>query len=487
MKRKILYFGSESIKIKLLIVVILILSLAACQAGDGADEGTITTSVISTGDIQISAFGSGTLISANEVELGFDYGGEIEQILVEVGDVVEEGETLAVFETEELQEALDNAEENLRELTSDAAVSSAALELAEAQKDVLTAESTLSFFLSPYVFKSELRLQEAQEELNAAIQAVEDNPSDAAEERVLEAQEALDHAELSLELNYETYYDEYVPDFFDFKWKDPYIEPWIGADGELHFYWHHYYDPPSEIEVAEVWAELAAAEARVEEAEFYLAALTEDQIPGNGYGSQLVMLENAVNAVMEAEEKLEAATLVAPSDGVVIEISKEEGDQIGTTSLITVAKLEPPTLEASFDEGDWSLIKEGNPVKVVFDSLEEKTYTGEIVFVNPTLQENRDVTYVSALVELDPSEIGWSGLPLSSRASLEVIASETIGAVLLPIDGLQESSGSQGTVLIMSGDEFISREVELGLWDVLFVEVLDGLSAGEVVLIGELE
>lgn len=476
MKWKKRILGSESIRIKLILVLILILAAAGCQGEAGTEEKSYTTSVIGTGDIQISAFGSGNLIPAKEVELEFEYGGVIDQILVETGDYVVEGDLLAALESAELEESLQKAEEDLRELTSDAAVAAATLEMAEAKKDVLTAESTLSFYLSPYVYKAEIRLRDAQDELLSAMDEAENNPSDDAEQRVVEAQETVEHAELSLALNWETYYEEYVPDFFNFPWRDRFG------------FWHDYYDPPSELEVAEVWSELAAAEARVEEAESFLAALTEDMIPDDAYGSQLVKLEDAMIAVSEAEEKLEAARLVSPIDGVVIEISKDEGDQVGAgTLLMTVAQLDPPTLEASFDEGDWALVKEGNPVEVVFDALDEKTYYGEIVFVNPSLQTSQNSTVVSTLVELDLSETGWSSLPLSSAASIEVIAGETTDAVLLPIEGLQESSGSQGTVLVESGGEFTSRDVKLGLRDVLFVEVLDGLSAGEVVLIGELE
>lgn len=292
---------------------------------------------------------------------------------------------------------------------------------------------------------------------------------------VIEAQEAVDHAELSLALNWETYYEEYVPDFFNFAWRDRFG------------FWHDYYDPPSELEVSEVWAELAAAEARVEEAEYYLEALTEGSISEEAYGSRITELEKAAESVAEARDNFEAATLTSPTGGMVIEINLVEEESIGTKKVITIARMDPPTLEASLDEGDWSLVKEGNRVEVVFDALPEKIYVGEVSFVDPSLQASRDTNVVNALVALDVSDTGWAGLPLSSAASIEVIAGETSDAVLLPIDGLRESSGDRGIVLVENSGEFMSREVELGLWDVLYVEVLDGLNAGDVVLIGELE
>lgn len=298
------------------------------------------------------------------------------------------------------------------------------------------------------------------------------NPSDEADKKVTDAQAAVENATLGLALNWETYYEEYVPDFFNFRWRD------------IYGFWHDYYDPPSEIEVAVVWAELAGAEARLEEAEIYLAVLTEGFIPENATGTQLTALEYAGEAVSDAREGLEASWLTAPISGVVINLEMQVLDKVNTTSVITIAQLEPPTVEASFDEGDWRLVKEGNPVEVIFDSLPEKTYSGRIVFVDPTLQTRQNTTSVSALVELDTSITGWADLPLLSAASVEVIAGEVQNTVLLPVEGLQDVTGSLGTVLILEDDEVIEKEIELGLRDVLFVEVIDGLSVGDVVLIG---
>ena len=107
------------------------------------DKSSVTTSTIQTGDIRVSAIGSGTLISAVEVELGFEYGGVVEEILVETGDYVEEGQLLATLDDDQLVENLEKMEADLRELTSDAAVAAAAMEIAgpKRQSSVLNLSS----------------------------------------------------------------------------------------------------------------------------------------------------------------------------------------------------------------------------------------------------------------------------------------------------------------------------------------------------------
>ena len=442
------------------------------QPNQDPDSGiSQTTSTIRRGDIRLSAIGSGTLISAVEVELSFENRGVVEEILVEVGDEVSEGQLLVILDSEDLQKSLYLVEGNLRELTSDAAVAAAALELAEAQKAVLNAESELKFLISPYVYKAEIRLGEAELELQNAIL----NSSDEAESKVVEAEHAAEEAAIILDLNWQTYEEEYVPDFFNFPWRDRFG------------FKHNYYDPPSETEIALAWAELAASEARVEEAESYLAALTEDEIPESASGTQLTILEKAVKAVVDAQEELEASWLVAPISGVVMDLDLQVLDKVNTNPILTIVQLEPPTIEVSFSESDWRLVMEGNPVEVIFDSLPEKSYSGQIVFVDPSLQTVKNLTTVNALVELDISTTGWADLPLGSAASVEVIAGEVKNAVLLPVEALEEQQGSEGIVLLMEKGEITQQLVELGLRDVIYVEVIGGLSAGDVVVIGYFE
>ena len=442
------------------------------QPNQDPDSGiSQTTSTIRRGDIRLSAIGSGTLISAVEVELSFENRGVVEEILVEVGDEVSKGQLLVILDSEDLQKSLDLAEGNLRELTSDAAVAAAALELAEAQKAVLNAESELKFLISPYVYKAKIRLGEAELELQSVIH----NSSDETESRVIEAEHAVEEAAVSLDLNWQTYEEEYVPDFFNFPWRDRFG------------YKHNYYDPPSETEIALAWAELAASEARVEEAESYLATLTEDEIPESASGTQLTILEKAVKAVVDAQEELEASWLVAPISGVVMDLDLQVLDKVNTNPILTIVQLDPPTIEVSFSESDWRLVMEGNPVEVIFDSLPEKSYSGQIVFVDPSLQTVKNLTTVNALVELDISTTGWADLPLGSAASVEVIAGEVKNAVLLPVEALEEQQGSEGIVLLMEKGEITQQLVELGLRDVIYVEVIGGLSAGDVVVIGYLE
>lgn len=461
-------------RFRLLLLVLTISGILIAGCGPSAAEpdpfkSNQTTATVETGDLRISVIGSGTLISAAEYDLSYQISGTLQEIQVEVGDQVQVGQVLAVLDQSDYENQLVHAERELREITSDSAAAEAYLELAEARKDVLSAESTLSFYLSPYVYKAELRYREAEDNLLEAQQNAADIPSEENQQKVLEAQEALDKAELSLEMNREIYYAEYVPDFFNFRWRDEFG------------YWHDYYDPPSETEISLVWAELARAEATGSELEAYLAALSEGAVPTGASGDWITELQQAGEAVLEAIENLDETVLTSPAAGIVLSLAVQDGEQVDSRqTVMTVAQVDPPRLEASFDEEDWVYIQQGNPVEVVFDAYPDKVYSGEIIAVDPALDESFAAASISALIELESNAVVW---PLSSSASVEVIAGEVNDAVLLTMDALQSIQGDTGLVQKLVNGKIVEQEVTLGLRDVLYVEVIDGLSSGDTVLI----
>ena len=96
------------------------------------------------GNLVISASGSGTLVPADDVSLGFTSSGVLAEVLVEVGDQVEEGDVLARQDDLDARQALVAAELQVaqakdtlaRELDTDTAGRESALaeaNLAQAQ------------------------------------------------------------------------------------------------------------------------------------------------------------------------------------------------------------------------------------------------------------------------------------------------------------------------------------------------------------------
>ena len=73
------------------------------RAAQAEEEPAVQTTVARRGDITVSATGAGTVIAAEEIELGFGSNGRLTEVLVQVGDRVGAGQVIADGPPEKLE------------------------------------------------------------------------------------------------------------------------------------------------------------------------------------------------------------------------------------------------------------------------------------------------------------------------------------------------------------------------------------------------
>lgn len=441
------------------------------------EEGpSYQTATARKGDIVLLASGSGTLIPAAELELGFESGGTLSAVLVEVGSEVENGQVLAQLDDTELQEQLILAQRDLRELTSPTVIAAAEKGVLQAQIDLTEAEDDLITLISFAVYRSENRLAEAEDALAEAQANVESSPSEENEQKLTEAEDALEQIKTTLEANLVYYAEVYVPETFDYTYRDTNTREWVEE-----------IDVPTEDEIALARAGMAVIEANLVELQNLLAALKGEEVPEDATGSKLIQLEQALLEIENIEEAIEATQLITSLAGIVTSLKVQVPDQVTQNPILTIAAVMPHTLEVYFDESDWGKVRVGYEVEVIFDALPEKTFIGQVVHVDPALANEQNTTVVRGLVELDISTTGWNDLPLNSAASVDVIGGRAEGVITVPVEALREISDGEYAVFILEDGELEMRMVEIGLQDLLYAEITSGLEMGDVVTTGQVE
>ncbi len=132
----------------------------------------------------------------------------------------------------------------------------------------------------------------------------------------------------------------------------------------------------------ELEAETSQAEEMTAEAQLVLAQAEYDELlAASGLDpDELVLaeaeLKNATLQLLIAENALAGATIIAPMDGTVMEVTGEAGDTVSTNTFITLADMERPNLEIYIDETDMNLMQTGNKVSVVFDAIPDRIFEG---------------------------------------------------------------------------------------------------------------
>jgi multidrug efflux pump subunit AcrA (membrane-fusion protein) len=445
-----------------------------------SSEPSLQTAVVRRGDLILRASSAGTVIPAIELDIGFKGSGLLIELLVGVGDQVEAGQLLARLDDAEARYQLAQAEQTLRELTSPLVVATARQSVANSQEALDEALGNLAYLISPEVLEWEQAVAEAERGLaaaEAAAAAADASSAAAAELAVEEAAASLEAAQAGLAESQRKYEVYYVP----YAFTESYYSRALGRQVE-------YIDAPSDLEIAQARAEADIAVARLQEAQYLYAALTDAELPGEAWGSDLTKLQQARTSVETAQTNLDATGLYAPIDATVTSINATVGEQIGSGNIITLADLSRPMLEIFLDETDLNMIAVGYEAEVVLDAYPDVMFRGHVVQVDPELVTVQGVSTVRGLVVLNEASVaGYVPLPSGLSAAVDVISGRAEQALLVPVEALQELSPGEYAVFVMVDGDPRLQMVEVGLMDFTYAEITSGLEQGDVVTTGVVE
>lgn len=204
-------------------------------------------------------------------------------------------------------------------------------------------------------------------------------------------------------------------------------------------------------------------------------------------------LESAQSKVDSTKESYDNYTITAPISGQVITKSVKEGDTISRnsgssdTTLAVIYDLSQLTFEMSVDELDVRSVQVGQKVSVTADALEGQTFTGTVTNVSLESVQSNGVTNYPVTVTLDETGDLLPGMNVDGVILLD----QTEDALMIPIDSLMRGNRvyvKDDTVKEAEGSVpagFRAVEVETGLTNDDYVEIVSGLSEGEEVYVNE--
>jgi Cu(I)/Ag(I) efflux system membrane fusion protein len=169
----------------------------------------------------------------------------------------------------------------------------------------------------------------------------------------------------------------------------------------------------------------------------------------------------------------------ARTDGVVIEMMARAGMRFmpGET-LFQIADLSNVWIVASVFEQDLGYLRPGQKAAVSVTAYPGRTFSGQVTFVYPTVEPETRTARVR--VELS-NEAGLLKPDLYGTVDIE--AGESVAAVAIPESAVLDSGTRQVVLIDLGGGTFEPREVELGARGDGYVEVVEGLAAGQRVVV----
>ncbi|MGE5568163.1 MAG: efflux RND transporter periplasmic adaptor subunit [Rhodospirillales bacterium] len=183
-------------------------------------------------------------------------------------------------------------------------------------------------------------------------------------------------------------------------------------------------------------------------------------------------------AGLEYHRERSHSTLAAPFSGVITQLRAAPGETIGPESeVMTIADLSTVWVLADLYEKDIHAVREGQQAEVIVPSYPDRVFTGVISYVSDVLDTNTRTAKVRVEVP-NPQDL----LKLEMFATVRIPAPASRSAVAIPAAAVQNVDGTAVAFVKTAGGRFEKRMLKLGQSSGDWVEILEGIQAGEVVI-----
>lgn len=454
-------------KIILIVAIVLIIGgfVLSRFLGKQAEKLPIidTTPVLRT-DLENSIQVDGVVESKNSEKILPEYQLRVKENMVEVGDIVKQGDVLCVLDTKDLEHSIEQQKATAN--VSDAANHQS---VAVAQKQYDNARSNVAENKDAQIFQAEQALEQAEQMVTQAEQAVRTAESSVktAGMQFRSAQDRVDDARAEA-------------DWDGYELQDFNTNELVNAR-ELAY---HQYEMAKDG-VNDAKQALENAKEGVKNAEKSLEIVktsTQQQIDSMADSVRSAQIaarstESSHLAIGHAEEDLEGTTLVSPVDGVVTAVYVTEG-AVPTGLMYVIEDVNHLKIATTIKEYDLPNIEEGTPAEIKSEVSGENVYTGAISTIAPTSLKNE---LGGALNPSDPEfkvEIDVTGadteLLIGTKARVNLFYEKKDGALAIPISAIASDDTGQDIVYVL-------KEEYEGVYRVTSVPVVVGMETDALI------
>ena len=196
------------------------------------------------------------------------------------------------------------------------------------------------------------------------------------------------------------------------------------------------------------------------------------------------MIDQAKQTRSLAAVALEKTLIRAPFDGFIAELNIEVGQLAQITAVlpkppVRLVDTTPRYIKVPFDEIDLVKIHEGTPARIKLLAARKAPFAGVVRRVIPyvsSVKEQDRTAEIEVTIEADTL------LPVGASADVELILSKKDAALVVPTKSvLGDNTGR--FVYALVGSRAVKKQIKAGITNFDVVEVLDGLTEEDLVII----
>lgn len=230
--------------------------------------------------------------------------------------------------------------------------------------------------------------------------------------------------------------------------------------------------------------DLEVARAKAESARSRLNLVSNRSLPEDVALANARVLQ-AQAARDEAAAFLSYATITAPIDGVIAQVTTQEGETVSAglnaPTFVTLIDLDRLEVAAYVDEMDVGRVRPEQKATFTVDAFSDAEFTGKITAVYPRAVIQSNVVNYITTIAIEDSK---GRLKPDMTATVTIALDERPDVVVVPDKALRRERGKT-VVRVEEAKGTTSREVKVGLRGGGFVEIMSGVKEGERVVLAE--
>lgn len=262
----------------------------------------------------------------------------------------------------------------------------------------------------------------------------------------------------------------------------------------------------SEVEYQQSLSNLRALEANMKAAEAGIASADES------IKAAEFQVQSSEASLKELRTNLNRTTIKAPQSGIISSLSVEKGERVvGTiqmtgTEMMRIANLNAMEVQVEVSENDILKVRSGDEVNVEVDAYVDKVFTGFVTEIANSAANTTSATGTQSLntdqvtnfivkARIDPNS--YAGMKSSNSkypfrpgmsASVDIFTDAAEDVLSIPIQAVtvreNEEKDLEEVVFVYEADTARMIAVKTGIQDDDYIQVVEGLENGQVIVSG---
>ena len=205
-------------------------------------------------------------------------------------------------------------------------------------------------------------------------------------------------------------------------------------------------------------------------------------------------IQTAQISVNDAKTNLNYTQIISPMDGIIVSVPVSVGQTVNSNqtspTIVQVADLSKMLIKLEISEGDIAQVQEGQEIRFTTLAEPNRAYQSKIDTVDPALTTltdnnyteesgNTEAIYYYANALVDNAD---NRLRIGMTVQGQVNIAKRENVLVVPTSTLKKK-GDKTTIQVLNNNQVEEKEIQTGLSDSQYTEVISGINEGEQVVV----